>query len=131
MLSSVGMRIRGGIFIKRFVTLMLTGVVTGLANGLFGAGGGTIIVPALERFLDFETHKAHATAIAVILPLSVLSMFIYLRGGKVGLGIVFWVSLGGVIGGYIGARLLTKIKSSLLHKIFGFFMIIAAIRMIL
>ena len=48
------------------------GLVTGFANGLFGSGGGTIVVPAMERFLKVEEHKAHATAIAVILPLSLL-----------------------------------------------------------
>ena len=50
------------------------GLVTGFANGLFGSGGGTIVVPAMERFLGEEEHKAHATAIAVILPLSLLSL---------------------------------------------------------
>lgn len=42
------------------------GLVTGFANGLFGSGGGTIVVPAMERFLGEEEHKAHATAIAAI-----------------------------------------------------------------
>ena len=48
----------------------LIGIVTGAANGLFGAGGGTILVPALEKFLKIEAHKAHATALAAIFPLS-------------------------------------------------------------
>ena len=66
------------------------GLVTGFANGLFGSGGGTIVVPAMERFLGEEEHKAHATAIAVILPLSLLSLGVYLW--KADLGAVWRVA---------------------------------------
>lgn len=106
------------------------GLVTGVANGLFGAGGGTIVVPALEKFLKVETHKAHATAIAIILPLSVLSALIYLRGVQMDWKMALYVSAGGVAGGYTGALLLSKISAKWLHKIFGLFIIAAAVRMI-
>ena len=73
------------------------GLVTGFANGLFGSGGGTIVVPAMERFLGEEEHKAHATAIAVILPLSLLSLGVYLWKADLGAvwRIAFWVALSG------------------------------------
>ena len=90
----------------------LIGIVTGFANGLFGSGGGTIVVPAMERFLHVEEHKAHATAIAIILPLSVLSA-------------------GGLAGGLVGAKLLAKVSGLWLHRIFGAFMLAAAVRMML
>lgn len=109
---------------------LLTGLVTGFANGLFGAGGGTLLVPALEKFFDVKAQKAHATTIAVILPLSVLSSFIYLRGGDIDWKITLYISIGGVIGGVIGAKFLSKISGKWLHRIFGFFMIAAAVRMI-
>ena len=109
------------------------GTVTGFANGLFGSGGGTIVVPAMERFLDVEEHKAHATAIAVILPLSILSLAIYLW--KTGLGkvwdIALWASAGGLVGGVVGAKLLSRVSGIWLHRIFGGFMIAAAVRLIL
>ena len=109
------------------------GLVTGFANGLFGSGGGTIVVPAMERFLKVEEHKAHATAIAVILPLSLLSLGIYLW--KTGLGevwqIALWASVGGLVGGIVGAKLLSRISGIWLHRIFGAFMLAAAVRMIL
>ena len=106
------------------------GVLTGFANGLFGSGGGTIVVPAMERFLGVKTHKAHATAVAIILPLSILSAFLYAKGG-LDIKTVLLVSAGGVVGGFIGAKLLSKFSSKWLHKIFGLFMIAAAVRMIL
>ncbi len=112
---------------------IIIGIVTGFANGLFGSGGGTIVVPAMERFLGEEEHKAHATAIAIILPLSVLSLVIYLW--KTDLGTVWktalWASTGGLVGGIVGARLLRKVSGIWLHRIFGGFMLAAAVRMLL
>lgn len=117
---------------KHWKKLMI-GIVTGFANGLFGSGGGTIVVPAMERFLQIEEHKAHATALAVILPLSVLSLGIYLW--KTGVGDVWQIALsasaGGLIGGIVGAKLLRKVSGVWLHRIFGGFMIAAAVRMVL
>ncbi len=106
------------------------GIITGFANGLFGAGGGTILVPSLQKFLNVECHKSHATAIAIIFPLSILSSFIYVRVGEIQWKVVLLISIGGIIGGGIGALTLKKIPKNMLHKIFGLFMIIAAVRMI-
>lgn len=112
---------------------LLLGIVTGFANGLFGSGGGTIVVPGMERFLRVEEHKAHATAIAIILPLSVLSLGIYLW--KTDLSAVWrialWASAGGLAGGIVGAKLLQKVSGLWLHRIFGAFMLAAAVRMML
>lgn len=115
---------------KKIYTAVI-GLITGFANGLFGSGGGTIIVPALQKVLRVDTHKSHATAIAVILPLSVISMFVYLRGVRVDVQGILWLSVGGVAGGFIGAKFLNKISKAILHKVFGLCMIFAAVRMII
>lgn len=107
------------------------GLVTGMVNGLFGSGGGTIAVPAFQRILGLEPHKSHATVITLILPLSILSAFIYCQKVDVQWISVLWVSVGGIVGGYIGAAILKKISTKWLHRIFGAFMIAAAVRMIL
>ena len=112
------------------LTKAVTGLAVGVANGLFGAGGGTLLVPALEKFLKLETHKAHATAIAVILPLSFFSVFFYLKAGDTPWATILWISAGGAAGGFIGARLLNKLTAPWLHKLFGLCMAAAAIRMI-
>lgn len=109
----------------------LTGLVTGFVNGLFGSGGGTLVVPAMERFLHVQTHQAHATAIAVILPLSVLSLLIYFWQGEMAWQVALWASGGGIIGGRIGAKLLERISGIWLHRIFGLFLLAAAVRMVL
>ncbi len=113
------------------IKVLIIGVITGFANGLFGSGGGTIVVPCMERFLDTEEHKAHATALAIILPLSLLSIGIYLWKTDVLWKIALLASVGGVIGGYVGAKLLNRLSGIWLHRIFGLFMIAAAVRMIL
>lgn len=107
------------------------GMLTGFFNGLFGSGGGTIVVPAIVLLLHVKQQKAHATAIAVILPLSIISAFVYYRNNLVDWRLTMNVALGGMIGGYIGARILNKFSAKTLRKIFGVSMIIAAIRMVL
>ncbi len=115
----------------KFTKYALIGVITGMANGLFGSGGGTIVVPSMVFLLKAEEHKAHATAIAIILPLTVVSAFMYIRGDFINWPLTLNVMLGGITGGYIGARLLNKCPAGLLSKMFGSFMILAALRMIL
>lgn len=111
----------------------IIGIVTGFVNGLFGSGGGTLVVPAMERCLDVEEHEAHATAIAVILPLSLISLGIYLWRTDSGafLRVALWASAGGILGGWIGAKLLSRLSGIWLHRIFGIFLLVAAVRMFL
>lgn len=108
-----------------------TGFFTGLCNGLFGSGGGTLAVPCMEKFLDIVPQKAHATAIAVILPLSVISGLIYFYGVGIPVKDVILAGTGGALGGAVGARLLGRIKEKQLHIIFGIFMIAGGVRMML
>lgn len=122
---------RSVFLLQKIWVVAAVGLATGLANGLFGAGGGSILVPAMEKFLKTETHKAHATAIGVILPLSAISVLIYFWGTPISWETVLYVSLGGVAGGFTGARLLNKFSAGWLHKLFGFFIAGAAIKMIL
>jgi len=107
------------------------GILTGFANGLFGSGGGTIVVPCMERFLGIRPHKAHATAIAVILPLSLLSLGIYIWKTDILWEMALWASGGGILGGYLGARWLKKLSLCWLHMIFGGMMLLAGVRMVL
>lgn len=116
--------------VKKYGKYLLIGLVTGMANGLFGSGGGTIAVPAMVLVLGVEEHKAHATAIAIILPLTLMSAFFYISHHYVDWTITYKTMLGGVAGGYLGARLLNICPSRILRKVFGVFMIAAAVRML-
>lgn len=115
---------------KQFKTLGI-GLAAGLINGLFGSGGGTIVVPALVFLLNVDDHKAHATAISIILPLSIISVLIYYKHNIIQLNIAFIVAIGGMLGSFIGAKLLNKVPVNILRKIFGSIIIFAAIRMLI
>ena len=56
----------------------IIGAFTGFINGLFGSGGGTLLVPILNNILKVEEHKSHATALAVIIFLTTTSSIIYI-----------------------------------------------------
>ena len=113
------------------IWLVLFGLLGGFANGLLGAGGGIIFILVLEKFFKLEEKKSHATTVAIILPLCVLSTIIMAKNCKLDWHMIFFISLGGTFGGVIGAKLLNKISNIYLKKIFGLFMIIAAVKMIL
>ena len=116
---------------KSVVKIALIGFITGLVNGIFGSGGGTILVPCLVFLMGIEDHKAHATAISIILPLSLISSIIYFSYDVVDLSLTLKVAIGSVIGAIVGSSMLNRVPVNALRKIFGIFMIIAAIRMVL
>lgn len=107
------------------------GLMAGFLNGLFGSGGGALVVPASRRFLGVSAHEAHAGAVAVMLPMTLVSASVYMFQTKPELMPALAVSAGGAAGGLIGARLLTRLSPSALRKVFGIFIIAAAVKMIL
>lgn len=115
---------------KNLLKIFLIGLITGICNGIFGSGGGTILVPAMVMFLDIKENKAHATAISVILPLSVISSYFYISHQLIDWNLVLKVTLGSVIGGYAGSRVLNRFSDHTLRRIFGISMLIAAVRMV-
>ncbi len=116
---------------KKYLKIIFIGIITGLANGLFGSGGGMIVVPAMIALLGIEEHKAHATAIFIILPLSLVSMYLYISNNYINWEITWKVMLGGVAGGYIGAKLLNLLPTHILRRVFAIFIIAAAIKMLI
>lgn len=113
---------------KLFFSLL--GLLTGFANGLFGSGGGIIAVPMLNS-ADIEQKKAHATSLALTLPLSVISMIFYTAKNSFDLYEALPLIPFGLIGAVIGSIFLKKIPVKPLKIIFGAFLIIAGGRMIL
>lgn len=112
------------------VATVTAALLTGIANGLFGGGGGMLAVPAYTVFQDMETKKAHATAVAAILPLSLISAIIYIANGNFNPSFGYYVCGAVIIGGITGSFLLKKISSRLLEFIFYGVMLAAGIRML-
>ena len=116
---------------KQVFLLVFTGVLSGLVNGLFGGGGGMIVVPMLTKLLKYKTKNAHATAIMIILPLSLLSGLFYVAFGNLNLKVAIPVTIGVVGGGVLGACLLSKLSSKWLVIVFSFVMAFAGAKMLL
>lgn len=115
---------------KNIILSIITGIVSGGINGLFGGGGGMIVVPMLTKCLKYKSKNAHATAILIILPLSIISGILYLSFGKFNLNIGIPVGIGVVIGGVIGAFLLKKLSSKWIVLIFSIIMAFAGGKML-
>lgn len=117
-------------WMKQYWKHIAIGTVTGILNGLFGSGGGVIVVAAMEKFLHIDAKKSHSTAVAIILMLSIVSSVFYIKNGFFDFSILLWVSGGGIIGGLIGAKVLKKIPKKWLKILFGGLIILTAIKMI-
>ncbi|MDD6175775.1 MAG: sulfite exporter TauE/SafE family protein [Firmicutes bacterium] len=105
------------------------GFAAGVINGLLGAAGGLAVVPALRK-AGASVRQSHATSVAVILPVSILSAVLYLHGGRFSFSDALPYLPGGVLGAAFGAWLLPKLPADLLRRIFGGFMLWAAIRLL-
>lgn len=115
---------------KKTIGAILTGIIAGLINGIFGGGGGMVVVPLLTHILDLPPQNAHATALLIILPLSIVSGLFYAAFGTFNLNVGVPVLIGVSLGGAVGALLLKKISSKWLVIIFSLVMIFAGARML-
>lgn len=118
------------IFNKKNTIFALWGTVIGFINGMLGAGGGMVAVPVLKK-CGLEAKEAHSNAVAVILPITVVSAVMYILKGFVEISDAYIYIPTGVIGSLIGTKIIQKISAPLLNGIFGGFMIYAGVRLLL
>lgn len=107
----------------------LKGAIIGAVNGFFGAGGGLACVPLLMK-MGFERKLAHANAVAVIFPITLVSAINYLLRGYVNLEQSLIYLPSGILGAFVGTYIMKKISPKSIKKIFALFMIWAGWRMI-
>lgn len=115
-----------------FILPIFIGLAAGISSGLFGIGGGIIIVPLLLFFYKLNQQSATATSlIALLLPVGSLGLWHFYRSGfvksnnfKIGL----LIAAGMVIGTFFGAKLATTLSSETLSKMFALFLVFIAIR---
>ena len=119
---------------RSIIRLALVGLCAGTVNGLLGAGGGILIVFGLAPLLGHDKEgkrDVFANALAVMFPVSVVSLIGYLSAGRVTLDGFYEYLIPCALGGLVGALLLDRIKISFAQKLFaaiviwsGFWMII-------
>lgn len=115
---------------KKLLKNCLFGLFTGLVNGTFGAGGGMVAVPVLKS-TGMKQDTAQQNAVAVILPITLLSAGIYLFKGYVKITDALPFIPTGLLGALSGTYLIKKISPLYLKIIFGAFMVYAGIRTVL
>ena len=108
---------------------ILCGVAVGSANGLFGGGGGMLAVPLLQK-TGLNGQKAHATAILVILPVSLFSFLLYAFSGFYDFSVLVPTALGVTFGGLLGAKLLKLLPMKIISLIFAFLQAFAGLWML-
>ncbi len=114
---------------KGKIKSVFLGMGIGATNALFGGGGGMLAVPAL-RLLGHREKAAHATAIAVILPVSALSFLWYFIGGLYDVNVLFPTAIGTVVGGLLGAKLLGALPQKAVSYVFAALQLVAGLWML-
>jgi uncharacterized membrane protein YfcA len=114
------------------ILYIILGLVAGICGGMFGIGGGTILIPALVYLFGLTQHQAQGTTLAILVPpIGLLAALRYYYSGNVKLGIAGFICLGFFIGGLIGANFAQGISDPLMKRLFGVFLFIISINMIL
>lgn len=114
-----------------YVALVVVGMFAGALSGLLGVGGGIIFVPALLLLVRLNIHEAIGVSLAVIVPTALAGVMTHYRAGNVDLKLAVLVAAGGVLGGVLGASLAAHVPAETLKKIFGGFLIIVGVSMLL
>jgi uncharacterized membrane protein YfcA len=106
------------------ILLLLIGLVSGVASGLFGIGGGVLIVPGLVYLAGFSQHAATGTSLAILLPpVGLAAVWEYYHHGNVDLKSAFLVAAALFVGGWVGAVIANRISGPYLRLAFGIFVV--------
>jgi uncharacterized membrane protein YfcA len=113
--------------------LLLMGITAGILSGLFGIGGGVVLVPAMVYGLKFGQKTASGVSLAaMILPVGALGVYHYYKSGLITnehLKYSLWIALGMFLGAFFGARLAVHLPVKALQKGFSLLLIFAAVRL--
>lgn len=113
------------------IVYIILGVVAGIFGGMFGIGGGTILIPALVYLFGLTQHQAQGTTLAVLVPpIGLLAALRYWQSGNVKVSMAAFICLGFFLGGYLGAHWIQNIADPLLKKMFGVYLLFIALNMI-
>jgi uncharacterized protein len=112
------------------VGLAAFGLFTGLAAGLLGVGGGTLMVPFLTLAVGLSQHAAEATSLVVVLPTAVVASLELRRRGVGDLGVSLRFGIVGAVGATAGALLALALPASTLRVVFAVFLGLIGLRLV-
>jgi uncharacterized membrane protein YfcA len=112
------------------LTFIAIGVGAGILSGMFGIGGGVVIVPALLFFARMAPQMATGTSLgALLLPVGALGAWQYYRAGSLDMRAALWVALGLFFGAYFGAQIALSLEPVILKRAFALFLVAVAARL--
>ena len=107
------------------------GLAAGFAAGLLGVGGGIVMVPAMVLALGFDQHVAQGTSLVVIIPAALAGSVTHYRNGRVSLRDAALLAAGGIGGAVVGSVSALSVDDSVLRRLFGAFLLVVAIQMVI
>lgn len=115
-----------------YLPLLAIGLFAGVLAGMFGIGGGLVIVPALLYLLKMKETEAIATSLAALIPpVGLLGAIEYHRNGFVNIRYAALIAVGLFLGAYFGARITIGLSPLLLRRVYGGFILLIGVRMLI
>lgn len=116
---------------RRLPLFLGIGLLAGLLSGLFGVGGGILIVPALIYLAKLDPKVASGSSLLAIVPVAAVGAAGYAVGGHVDLGLTLILAVGSILGAPVGARLLKRIPHEALQLAFVAFLAVVIVSLFL
>lgn len=116
---------------KPTVKYLVIGALAGVANGLFGSGGGLFLVPLLTSWTGMKQKHAFATSIAIIVPLSFVSLIVFWMRGGLDFNVAWPYLIGGAVGGVLSGIFFKNVSATFLRRLFGALLLYGGIRAVL
>ena len=113
------------------VGLVAIGVAAGVLSGLFGVGGGIVMIPAMVLLLGIGQQRAQATSLAAIPAIAAVGAAVFGRADSVDVVAAIVLIVGSVVGVQVGARLMHRLDDDRLSVIFAVFLVIVALTLFL
>lgn len=114
-----------------YVSCIVLGVAAGVLGGVFGIGGGVVLIPALVFFFGLTQHQAQGTTLALMVPpIGLLAAMRYYQSGNVKLSLAAFICAGFFLGGWLGAGMVQNVPDPLLKKMFGGLLFLVSLKMI-
>lgn len=115
-----------------FLVLLLIGLGAGVCAGMFGIGGGIVIVPALIYLAKMNQTDAVGTSLAALIPpVGILGALEYYRNGHINIQYAVLIAVGLAVGAFFGARIMVSLPPGAARKLYAVFMIVIGVQMLL
>jgi uncharacterized membrane protein YfcA len=112
------------------VVITAIALAAGVLSGLFGVGGGLIIVPGLVLLAGFDATRAAGTSIgALLLPVGVLGAYVYWQAGAIDARAALTLAIGLAIGAFFGAKIAVALPPEALQRAFGVLLLVVGARL--